>query len=606
MCGITGFVDFTSSVKQNSLGSMIGTIAYRGPDSSGEYHNRNKTAALGIRRLSIIDLKTGDQPIYNEDSSIVVVYNGEIYNYQKLKKGLIVEGHEFRTKSDTEVLVHLYEKYGTNTPKYLNAMFAFAIWDENKQELLLARDRAGIKPLYYYHAGNRLIFGSEVKTILAHPAYNKRIDETALSLYGYFGYLPADYSMFKGIKKLLPGHTLKFSKSGLKIDKYFELSSDTKHDKSDVNELLKRAVTSQLISDVPVGVFLSGGIDSSLVAYYITQEKRKLNSFSISFEDKSYDESDQALLVAKKLGTKHHSEIFKSNDIVNSFGEISSKLDEPLADPSLFPTFKVSKLARKHVKVVLSGDGGDELFGGYPTYQAHLMAKWFEILPKSILNSSHLFLNLLPNSHKNYDKKKLATVFLKGLKKPALERHLFWMRSFFLGENNLFDKPNLDWVNEILPDLSQFKDVSRQMQVLDFYTYLRNDFLFKVDRASMYNSLEVRVPFLDNDVIDFAFSTKISHVGYRRNKIILRDLLKDKLPEIARRPKKGFGIPIAEWMLDEIKDFSYELLQNKKLYDFVDKKEVGRIWNNHQNLKENNAGMIWMLIMLSGWLDNWA
>jgi len=606
MCGIIGCVDFFSPVDRKSLDSMVGTITHRGPDSSGSYISKNKNAALGIRRLSIIDLKTGDQPVFNEDSSVVVVYNGEIYNYKNLRKDLIKRGHKFKTKSDTEVLVHLYEEYGTNMPKYLNSMFAFAIWDENKQELVLARDRAGIKPLYYYHSGEKLIFGSEVKTILAHPGYNKKIDRTALSLYGYFGYLPSDQSMFKGIKKLLPGHSLKFSKRGLKIIKYFELSSDAKHDDKNINELLKNAVTSQLIADVPVGVFLSGGIDSSLIAYYITQQKRKLNSFSISFADKSYDESDHALLVAKKLGTNHHSEVFRSKDIVDSFSLISSKLDEPLADPSLFPTFKVSKLARKHVKVVLSGDGGDELFGGYPTYQAHLMAKWLEILPKAVLDSSHLLLNLLPNSHKNYDKKKLATVFMKGLKKPPVERHLFWMRTFFLGENKLFEKPKLDWTSDLLPDLNQFKDVARQMQVLDFYTYLRDDFLFKVDRASMYNSLEVRVPFLDNKVIDFAFSTNINHVGFRRNKIILRDLLKDKLPEIAKRPKKGFGIPVAKWMLDEIKDFSYEALQNKKLYDHVDKKEVKRIWENHQKRKENNAGTLWMLIMLSGWLENWA
>lgn len=606
MCGITGYVDFSSSTNRRSLDSMIGTIAYRGPDSSGRFISKSKKAALGIRRLSIIDLKTGDQPIFNEDSSVVVVYNGEIYNYLKLKRDLIKKGHKFRTKSDTEVLVHLYEEYGLNVPKYLNAMFAFAIWDENKQELLLARDRAGIKPLYYYHAGRKLIFGSEVKTILAHPDYNKKVDNTALSLYGNFGYIPSDFSVFKGVKKLLPGHALKFSKRGLMISKYFELSSNSKHDKKKANELLQNAVTSQLISDVPVGVFLSGGIDSSLIAYHITQQKRKLNSFSISFDEKSYDESNQAQHVAKKLGTKHHSETFTHKDITGLFPVISSKLDEPLADPSLFPTFKVSKLARKHVKVVLSGDGGDELFGGYPTYQAHLMAKWFEILPKSVLDSSRLLLSLLPNSHKNYDKKKLATVFMKGLKKSPTERHFFWMRTFFLGENNLFDKPKLDWLSKMLPDLNQFKDITRQMQVLDFYTYLRDDFLFKVDRASMYNSLEVRVPFLDNDVIDFAFSTDLSHVGFRRNKIILRDLLKDKLPEIANRPKKGFGMPIAKWMMDEIKDFSYQALQNKKLYDHVDKKEVKRIWNDHQKQRKNNAGTIWMLIMLSGWLDNWA
>lgn len=609
MCGIAGYIDFSSRTNPSVLEKMTDEIIYRGPDSSGKFISKDNLCGLGVRRLRIIDLKTGDQPIKNEDGTVVVIYNGEIYNYKSLRKVLEKKGHKFRTKTDTEVLVHGYEEYGENFVHKLNGMFAFALWDEKNKKLILGRDRAGIKPLYYYTTSNLLIFGSEPKVILAHPSYRKKINFQALELYGYLGFLPGEISMYSGIKKLLPGHTLTFTKSQFIITKYFELESRKKGRSEDLDTLLHNAVKSQLVADVPVGIFLSGGLDSSLLAYYVSKFK-KLKSFSIGFKETGFDESQHAHTVAKKIGTEHYSLEFNARDVTDIYEKIIPKLDEPLSDASLIPTYKVSQLARKHVTVALSGDGGDELFGGYPTYQAHLYARALKYLPKSLLsnllkNLPESIVNLIPTSFKDYPKKHLAQIVLTGMKYGEIERHLYWMRTFFIGEQSLFRKPDLSFLKETIPDLRS-QDNSRLGQVIDFYTYLRDDFLVKTDRASMLNSLEVRVPYLDNDVLAFAFSTHEPHLNLFKTKLQLRKLLADKLPEIAKRPKKGFGIPLKSWLKSELKDFGYSMLKNNSLYDYVDKQKIKNLWDAHQAGFENNSGSIWMLIMLSGWLKRWG
>ena len=607
MCGIAGYADFSSKTNPEILRLMTDGIIYRGPDSQGEYFSKDKIAALGVRRLSIIDLVTGDQPISNEDGTITVVYNGEIYNYRGLRKNLIKKGHKFKTKSDTETLVHLYEEYGENMTKYLNGMFTFAIWDEKKQKLFIARDRAGIKPLYYFNKGKLLVFGSEVKTLLMYPSFDKKIDLEVLNLYCYFGYIPSNHSIFSNVYKLPPGHTLTMTNSGVKVKKYFEISTNKHSDKS-LDNLLDDAVVSQLHADVPVGIFLSGGLDSSLLSYYVTKSNKKIKSFSISFEEESFDESKYARAVAHKLGTQHYDESFRAKDVFDLFGEITEKLDEPFADASFFPTYKVSRLARKHVKVVLSGDGGDELFGGYPTYQAQMIAETLKYFPKKLIDSGLFLLNFLPTSFENYPKKTLAKIFATSIKMEPYERQIYMMRTFFLGETILRKKPNLNKLKGAMPEISKVGSITLKAQIIDFYTYLRDDFLFKTDRASMYNSLEVRVPYLDNHLIDFAFSSGKKHVNLFQTKILLRKLAMEKLklPEIANRPKKGFGIPTAKWLRGELKDFGYSMLQNNKLEDYVDKKKIKMLWQEHQQMQRNNGGTLWMLIMLSGWLDNWA
>ncbi len=605
MCGIAGYINYSSEISKHTLGSMLGEIVYRGPDAVGMFISKSKKAVLGIRRLSILDLKTGDQPISNEDGTVTVVFNGEIYNYKKLKEQLLKEGHKFKTNSDTEVLVHLYEKYGKKMPKYLNGMFAFAIWDEKKQSLFVARDRAGIKPLYFFNTGNEFVFGSEVKTILKHSSYKKEIDRNILQLYLSFGYIPGEKSIFKNIYKLPPGCSLTFSKSGIQRRKYFDLPSSGNEGNVSLDKLIEKSVSLQLQADVPVGVLLSGGLDSSLIAYYIGKVK-KLKSFSIGFDEESFDESKHAYAVAKKIGTEHYNETFRSKDVIDIYKTISGKLDEPLADASILPTYKVCNLAKKHVKVVLSGDGGDELFGGYPTYQAHIIAEKVNFLPKILFDSAIAAFNLLPTSYENYSKKDLATIVLKGIKMPIEERHLYMMKTFFLGQNTISKKAELKQITKLLPKINKMEKPSKIGQIVDYHTYLRDVFLIKTDRASMYNSLEVRVPYLDNDIIDFAFSTNKDHISLLKTKILLRELAEKYVPEVAQRPKKGFGIPLAKWMRGDLKDFIYDSLQNKKLDEFVDKKKVNMYWQEHQDMKKNNAGLLWMLVVFSGWLDHWA
>lgn len=609
MCGIAGFVDYSSKVNPSVITKMTDEIIYRGPDSSGKFISKDNLCGLGVRRLRIIDLTTGDQPIKNEDGTIVVVYNGEIYNYKSLRKELEKKGHKFRTKTDTEVLIHAYEEYGENFVSKLNGMFAFALWDENKRKLFLGRDRAGIKPLYYFIKGDLIIFGSEPKAILAHPSYKKKIDLKALALYGYLGFLPGEISMYSGIKKLLPGYSLSFTKSQFILTKYFELKVEKELQNTNIDDLLENAVKSQLVADVPVGIFLSGGLDSSLLAYYVSKFK-KLKSFSIGFKETGFDESQHAHTVAKKIGTEHYSLEFGAEDVIDIYEKIILKLDEPLADASLIPTYKVSNLARRYVTVALSGDGGDELFGGYPTHQAHLYTKILKYLPISLLSKlledmPETLVNLIPTSFKDYPKKHLARIVLSGMKYDEIERHLYWMRTFFIGENNLFEKPDLNFLKNNLP---LNKDFDRNLigQIIDFYTYLRDDFLVKTDRASMLNSLEVRVPYLDNEVIKWAFSTYEPHLNFFKTKLQLRKLLADKLPEIAKRPKKGFGIPLKSWLKSDLKDFAYSMLRENSLYNYVDKQKIKNLWKNHQEGYENNSGVIWMLIMLSGWLKRWG
>ena len=610
MCGIAGFVDFSgrTSKSREVLRQMRDQIVYRGPDSSGSFFD--EYAALGIRRLSIIDLVTGDQPINNEEGSIVVVFNGEIYNFQDLRKDLVAGGHRFRTNTDTEVLVHLYEEYGEEMAKFLNGMFAFAIWDRKRQRLILARDRAGIKPLYYFRAGELIVFGSEVKTILKHPKVRTGINEESLHYYFYQGYMPREESIFRGIYKLLPGHSLAFSKAGLKKRKFFELPSvDLQEEQSEqrLDKLIEDSVLGQSIADVPLGVFLSGGTDSSLVSYYLSRKTKKLKSFSISFKEKSFDESKYAARVASLLGTQHHSDFFDAKDVLASFDEICQKMDEPFFDPSLFPTFKVSKFARRYVKVVLSGDGGDELFGGYPTYRGHIWAEKFKVLPDFLIRAGTAALKFLPATYANYALRDVLGSFLTGVLKPtSVGRHLFWMSMFPSGGGDFLKKSTPREIEKGL-GLNSVEDIVRKMQILDFYTYLADDMLVKVDRASMFNSLEVRVPLLDNEVVDFAFSTKDSHVDFFNTKRIFRGVLKGKLPEeIVNRKKKGFGIPVAKWLCGELYDFAYERLQNKRLYDFFDKRRAFGLWEDHQMRRQNNYKSLWMLIMFSGWLDNWG
>ena len=615
MCGIAGVISFDSQIEKGTVDLMLSKVKHRGPDQKGIYEEKN--IAMGIQRLSIIDLSTGDQPIENEDDTVAVVFNGEIYNYRDLSEQLKKKRHIFKTKSDTEVLVHLYEEYGQQMSKYLNGMFAFAIWDKIKQNLFLSRDPVGIKPLYFYQIGKTLIFASEIKSILSHPKVKKGINLDALKSYSFLGYIPDNASIFENINKLLPGHSLTFSKKGKSITNFFTIKSNKFSSNENIDNVLEKAVVSQAVADVPLGVLLSGGIDSSLVAYYLVNAfSKRINSFSIAFEEKSFDESYYAKIVASFLHTKHHEEVFKSKDVINLFDEILQKMDEPFADPSLFPTYKLCQLAKKYVKVALSGDGGDELFGGYPTYQGHLLAGKLEwLLPKNITSAAIKLMNVFGVSFENYPKAETLKRFLQGLHKNDLEKHFEWM-SLQGVSNNLLNKDlfkiKSDHIDQkLFKNLAETiskttKNIPLKFQLLDFYTYLTDDLLVKVDRASMFNSLEVRVPLLDLAVLDNAFRSGNTHVSIFETKKILRSLVKKRFPkEVANRNKKGFGIPLSKWIFDDLSDFCLDYLNNKNLYNFFDREAVLDLWKNHKARRQNNAKLIWMLVMFSGWLNKW-
>lgn len=604
MCGITGFVDFSSTINKKSIYKMLSQIKYRGPDDQGTYFD--KYAALGVRRLSIIDLKGGHQPISNEDESIWVVFNGEIYNYMKLRKQL-KNKHNFKTKTDTEVVVHLYEQYGEDFPKFLNGMFAFAIWDQKKGQLILGRDFAGIKPLYFYQDNSRLVFGSELKTILKLPQIKREINLKALELYKFLGYIPTPYSIFENIFKLNPGTILIFSRSGKKVKSFWNFDSLKLTTNRSLDYLLKEAVRLQSQADVPVGVLLSGGIDSSLITYYLSQIKnRELKTFSISFAEKSFDESKYFNKIAQVLNTKHYFEKFGVDDAINLFPEIAQKMDEPLADPSLLPTYKLSKFTRKEVKVVLSGDGGDELFAGYPTYSAHLLANLLQTLPLKSFEILIRILQKMPISFDNYPFIEKLSIFLSGLKLSTFQRHLLWMSIDKTAESDFGFGEN-EWYNLLSSKITKLSlKWQTKLQLLDFLTYLTDNLLVKVDRASMFNSLEVRVPFLDSAIIKFAFTTNQKHFDLFKSKILLRQLLRNKLPDqIVKRRKKGFGIPISDWIHGPMKDFIYDFLKNPNLYDYFDKKLIWESFRKHTKKEANFGRRLWMLTTLSAWLRNW-
>lgn len=603
MCGITGYIDLESPIEQAHIFPMLDSIYHRGPDDKGIYFDTN--VAFGVRRLSIIDLKTGHQPICNEDKSIWVIFNGEIYNFWNLRKNLLQKHHSFATKTDTEVLVHLYEHYGEDFPRYLNGMFTFALWDRKQKKLILGRDHAGIKPLYIYQKGEKVVFGSELKTILKYPKIKKQIDLDALDLYASLGYIPQPFSILKNIYKLKPGSIFIFSPNGKKEKIFWDFANIKKTQDSSLHNVLTQSVALQSRADVPLGVFLSGGIDSSLITYYLSRmQKRKIKTFSISFKEKSFDESPYFNQVAKILGTQHYDDSFDASDALSLFPDIVEQLDEPLADPSLLPTYKLCRLARKHVTVVLSGDGGDELFGGYPTYQGHVWANSMQRLPAFAIRLLIYISQKFPQKFSNYSLQEQLDIFLSGLKLPSYQRHLLWMGIDKTNPNLHLKKSN--WFKEISGNVDKLSFPKRtKMQILDFLTYLTDDLLVKVDRASMYNSLEVRVPFLDPNVIQYAFSTQ-NHVDHFTTKKQLRTLLKDILPgEIIRRKKKGFGIPIASWIHGPMKELVYDHITNPTLHDYFNKKMIQRIWDKHQRQEYNYARKLWMLTMFSAWLYEW-
>jgi asparagine synthase (glutamine-hydrolysing) len=628
MCGIAGWANLDVNQPQLFgdeviLQSMCDRMWHRGPDSEGLWLGTG--VALGMRRLSIIDLSTGDQPVWNEDRTVVVVMNGEIYNFRELRKELEAKGHSFHGGSDTEVLPHLYEEHGEAMVDKLNGMFCFALWDFRSEKLLIARDRFGEKPLYYGVFDGKLIFASEPKVLLSHPSVEPQLNLESLRQYLSFDYVPAPGSIYHGISKLPAAHTLTVHDGVVKTRRYWQLSfhkngkkPSFKEATEHLQELLADAVRMRLVSDVPLGILLSGGVDSSTVAAYATQfSTEKVKTFSIGFEEDSFDESQYAREVAEHLGTEHYEDKLSVDTAADLISEIGGWLDEPISDGSLIPTLLLSRFVRQHVTVGLGGDGGDELFAGYPMYYAHKMARVYDAIPKFVrAGMIEPMVNSLPVSTKNLSFDYKAKRFVAASKYDLVTRHHSWFGSFSLDGQadvlaNSVKELTRDDIYHDAKELLKICDATEQieqMQFLDVNFYLAEDILTKVDRASMAVSLEVRAPFLDPRVAEFSAQIPLEYKLKGSNgKYILKKAVENLLPKtVTKRAKKGFGIPIADWLKGRLNSLAHDLLSRERLVrqDLFDAEYVAKLLREHEQGVASHHKQLWTLLVFQLWYDN--
>ncbi len=597
MCAICGF----NWEDKNLIKSMSSVMTHRGPDASGFFVDK---ISLGHRRLSIIDLSSrGKQPMSNEEGDIWISYNGEIYNFKEIRDWLESLGHKFKSDTDTEVVIHAYEEEGENCLARFNGMFAFAIWDSKKKQFFLARDRIGVKPLYYHFKDNRFIFASELKAILkAIDTKKRRINKTALANFLSLEYVPAPETIFEDIKKLPAGNYLIFKNGKCAIEEYWDLRfNDSEKDfdfyVGNTNNLFKESVKRHLISDVPVGVFLSGGLDSSAIVDAIASDTENIKTFSIGFEDDGFNELKWAKLISELYETEHHELVCKP-DMVKLLPKIVEQFDEPFADPSMLPTFLVSELAKKHVKVVLSGTGGDELFGGYEKYKLMNFVRYCKYIPGVSLVS-----NLIPTKAGTLGElRRLLQLAELPLEEAFIE---------ILLNNRLPAKAELlalaNASTKIREYMSHERDFFNKVFYTDIKTYLCDDLLVKDDKMTMLNSIECRVPFLDKELVEFAatvpFNLKINGVGKGSTKYLLRRALikHSKLPgSIIKRKKRGFGVPIQGWFKKELFDYCNEMLLNEKR-SFLDYGRIKQLIDKHKSGKEETHRTLWSLLCLELW-----
>ncbi|HEX8180586.1 MAG TPA: asparagine synthase (glutamine-hydrolyzing) [Pyrinomonadaceae bacterium] len=631
MCGITGwaYLDARTPVFKGAadlLRSMCGRMVHRGPDSEGVLVAPG--VGLGMRRLAIIDLATGEQPAYNEDKTVAVVLNGEIYNYRELRRDLEARGHAFRSASDTEVLPHLYEEYGAGLLEHLNGMFAFALWDARTRTLLLARDPLGEKPLYWGVFQGQLLFASEPKVLLAHPAVETRLNLEALRHYLAFDYVPAPLSIYEGIHKLPAAHALTLQAGRIEVRPYWQLSyrklapmPDEQEATEQVRELLADSVRLRLVSDVPLGVLLSGGVDSSTVAALAVRASHApVKTFSISFAEKSFDESAYARRVADFLGTDHHEERLSADLGADLISEIGSWLDEPLSDSSVVPTYLLSRFTRQHVTVALGGDGGDEIFAGYPMYPGHRVAGLYARMPRQL---SRLLvepaIRLLPVKTKNLSFDFKARRFVEGMQQAdVVARHHAWFGSFTPTAQAALLTPAAQAASHAdvyaqaraLYDACDATELIERMQYLDTKLYLAEDILTKVDRTSMSVSLEVRAPFLDKRVVEYAAALPLNYkLRGRSTKYILKRAVAPLLPPfVTRRGKKGFGVPVADWLKGRLRPLARDLLAPARLrrHGLFDADYVARLQSEHERGVANHRKLLWTLLVFELWHESFV
>jgi asparagine synthase (glutamine-hydrolysing) len=603
MCGITGFLNYRND---ELIKKMADSISHRGPDEDGFY--LSDEATLAIKRLKIIDLNTGSQPIYNEDKSIVIVFNGEIYNYREKRDFLIAKGHKFKTRTDTEVIVHLYEEYGENCLSHLRGMFAFALWDIKNKVFILARDHFGIKPLFYYLNKNRLYFASELKALLNCKDLSLNLNEKAVLAYFSRLYVPQPDTIYSEIKKMPAAHYLIYRSGEFKIKKYWQLEKKREIKElnaelmSEIDSLLTESIKEQLISDVPLGLFLSGGLDSSAILYYCKIKlARDINAYTISYKNETdYDESSKAKIIADFFQASHHI-LSVDSDIEKDIEYMARNLDQPFADSSIIVNYLICREAKKEIKVALTGIGGDEIFLGYPRYQALSLFKLYSKLPFYLRK---IFKNIGNIAKESYDPSNQAGRIKRFLNSSLSfnidEAYLKWI-SFLDDEliNKFFAKDMTE--NSIEKKLN----LTDGLLKFELENYMEGDLLHLADTASMLNSIEVRVPFLDLRLVelmnDIPFNLKLKNL---EKKYILKKILKDKLPaETITSPKHGFQLPISHWFTGKLKDFVYDII-NSSSGEFYDKKTAMEIFKKHINKERNFSDLIYAICIWEIWLKN--
>ena len=635
MCGITGAIwtDPKRAIDAPTLRKMTEVIRHRGPDDEGEYATEFRLrppyepmpgVALGFRRLSIIDLAGGHQPMSNEDGTVWLVFNGEIYNFPTLRRRLEGAGHTFRTNSDTETIVHLYEDEGLDFVRHLNGMFAIAIWDSMRRRLVLARDRIGQKPLVYRQEPGRLLFASELKSLLQVPGVSRAVDAGAIDEYLTYQYIPHPKTIFTGIRKLPPGHLAVYQDDKLEVRPYWE--PDLNHEivitateaAERLVELMTSSVELRMRSDVPLGAFLSGGVDSSLIVALMQQRSgQPIKTFTIGFPIAEYDETSYARQVARHLGTEHE-ELQVTPDGVSILPKLVWNYDEPFADSSAIPTWYVSEMTRRHVTVALSGDGGDELFAGYPRYKAVWMADQIDRLgPIRALLAAPVWQKLPGSRQKSFIRR--LKRFGEFLAKTPQRRYLEWIAIF--NESRRATLYRDDFVEQ-LPDCDPFsflgnawrragsRDAVTGASLADLTTYLPCDLMTKVDIASMAHSLEVRQPFLDYRVVEYAASLPLS-LKFRRGtgKRLLRRAFGHLLPRaIWDRRKMGFGVPLDHWFRHELRDLTHDALlgESARINTYFRREAVDQLVTQHESRQFDHAYRLWSLLVLELWLRQWC
>ena len=619
MCGIAGIADSPSRpVDPTTIHRMCQAIVHRGPDDEGIFVKDG--IGLGMRRLSIIDLSGGHQPVFNEDRSVWIVFNGEIYNFPDLRRELEARGHRFYTHTDTEVIVHLYEDYGSECVQKLRGMFAFALYDERQNRLLLARDRLGIKPLHYAFHDGRLLFGSEIKSILAVAPELAEVYRHALLQYFYFGYVPDPKTAFSSIQKLPPGHLLEFSQGKFAVQKYWDFPQYGTHSPRSEEEcleqlesLLAEAVKIRLISDVPLGALLSGGADSSLVVALMARAASgPVKTFSIGFRQADFDETPYARKVAERFGTEHHELILKP-DVVETVGTLTAMLEEPFGDSSMLPTYYVCCMARKHVTVALSGDGGDEAFAGYDRYRMHLRDRTYSWIPSPGRQFYRKYIHeripyRVPGRNYAYSVSLPWTErYIEGVTLKPFQREMNLLSEEFAHLGSGADDP-LETMRAYLK-AAPADDPLDHVLYLDSKTYLPGDILTKVDRMSMATSLEGRVPILDHVFLEYVTGLKADwKLRGRSQKYILRKLAeKVGVPaEVLDRPKQGFALPLVHWMRHELKDLIITSLTEPRTTQrgYFNAAGVRRLLDEHFRGRRDHSPRIWRLLMLELWHRN--